>query len=601
MTGIKGFPARFAAIALIGALSALSAAAPAGAAPIASAPPPPSLPDFQGSAVKAHPVTPTRAPQNPFMGSNPFNNIHNDTWMTDAYRIPGPLGSNLTASSDAKGASLCGSLTFDTRGRILSVCPSAAAPPQARIIDPATLATVDTFDLPQAPDPPNTPIYQNFTGGGYFFLDNRDRMWIPTKTDHIFVLGESADGQTLVKKRDYDLTGVLDEDTERITSALPDFSGRIWFVSKKNGKVGTLDRKTRTIRVKTMGDEIENSFAVGRRGVYIVTDKRMYRFDAGRHGRPVIAWKAGYKNSGIVKPSQVDAGSGTTPTLMSHGYVAITDNAEPMHVVVYRRARHLHRGERRKVCEVPVFPKKAGATENTLLTAGRSLIVENNYGYQDPFGPNTGAVTEPGFARVDVKRNGRGCKKVWTNHDLRAPTRRAEALDQDRPDLHLHPAAGPERLRGLLLGGAAILQRQDRLAEVRRLGSALQQQLRRPRARPGRHRLPRRDRRHHRPARREQLTRRRANPTAETAISSHSERKLRSRRPWTSWAGIGDGRGRVALHSAACQRPPAGPPGPASPVQVEPERPCVAEPACERVFSWARAGRQHTQIEERKA
>ncbi len=136
----------------------------------------------------------------------------------------------------------------------------------------------------------------------------------------------------------------------------------------------------------------------------------------------MIVWKAGYQNSGIVKPSQVDAGSGTTPTLMRGGYVAITDNAEPMHVVVYRRARHLPRRQRRIVCEVPVFPKKTGATENTLLTTGRSLIVENNYGYQDPFGPNAGAVTQPGFARVDVKRNGRGCRKVWTNHELRGPS-----------------------------------------------------------------------------------------------------------------------------------------------------------------------------------
>ena len=247
-------------------------------------------------------------------------------------------------------------------------------------------------------------------------------MWVPTKTDHIFVIGESADGQSLELRRDYDLTGVLDEGSERITSALPDFSGRIWFVSKKNGKVGTLDRKTGKVKVKTVGEEIENSFAVGRNGVYIVSDKRMYRFEAGRNGKPVIVWQAGYKNSGVVKPSQVDAGSGTTPTLMKGGYVAITDNAEPMNVVVYRRATHLRHGQKRKVCEVPVFPKTTGATENSLLTAGRSLIVENNYGYQDPFGPNTGAVTQPGFARVDVNRNGRGCRKVWTNRDLRAPT-----------------------------------------------------------------------------------------------------------------------------------------------------------------------------------
>ena len=69
-----------------------------------------------------------------------------------------------------------------------------------------------------------------------------------------------------------------------------------------------------------------------------------------------------------------------------------------------------------------MFQKGASATENSLLAVGRSLIVENNYGYQDPFGPNSGAVTQPGFARVHINRNGRGCRKVWTNDDVRAPT-----------------------------------------------------------------------------------------------------------------------------------------------------------------------------------
>jgi hypothetical protein len=40
--------------------------------------------------------------------------------------------------------------------------------------------------------------------------------------------------------------------------------------------------------------------------------------------------------------------------------------------------------------------------------------------YQDPFGPSSGAVTAPGFARVDVRR--RGCRTVSTNRDVRAPT-----------------------------------------------------------------------------------------------------------------------------------------------------------------------------------
>jgi hypothetical protein len=356
------------------------------------------------------------------MAKNPNNNIHNDTWMTDAYSRRGPLGRSLVASSEGKPPALCGSLAFDRRGRIVTVCPSAIFPPQARIIDPQSLATIATYDLPTAPDPPGTKTYQNFTGGGYFFLDNKDRIWVATKTDHIFVIGESADGGSLVLLRDYDLTSVLEESTERITSALPDFKGRIWFVTKTNGKVGTLNPKTGRLKVIRLGEEIENSFAVGRRGVYIVSDRHMYRFAARRDGLPRIVWKAGYPNSGVVKPSQVDAGSGTTPTIMKGGFVAITDNAEPMNVVVYRTRPHLRHGRKRILCKVRVFAAKASATENSLLTAGRSLIVENNYGYQDPFGPMSGAVTEPGFARVDIRRNGHGCRKVWTNHDARAPT-----------------------------------------------------------------------------------------------------------------------------------------------------------------------------------
>jgi hypothetical protein len=107
---------------------------------------------------------------------------------------------------------------------------------------------------------------------------------------------------------------------------------------------------------------------------------------------------------------------------MRGGYVAITDNADPMHVVVYRTAAHLAPGQSRTVCRVPVFGKGASATENSLIGSGNSLIVENNYGYQDPLGPNSGALTAPGFARVDVRANGAGCRKVWTNHEVRAPT-----------------------------------------------------------------------------------------------------------------------------------------------------------------------------------
>ena len=403
------------------ALAFAALCAPAAADPITSADPPTSLPVFQGAAATAHAVTHTVAPQNPFMARNPFSNIHDDTWMTDSYAGAGPLGRSPQATSHADRPSICGSIAFDTKGRIVSVCPSTVADPQARIIDPKTLEVLARFDMPGAPDAPGTKPYQNFTGGGYFFLDHKDRIWSATKTSHLFVLAEGADGRSLNKVADYDLTSVLSPD-ERVTSALPAFDGKVWFVSKKNGKVGVLDTKTRKIQVIRLGEEVENSFAVDRDAVYIVSDKRMYRFSATRDGRPKVDWKVTYRNSGIVKPSQVDAGSGTTPTIMTGGYVAITDNADPMNVVVYRTAKRLAHGQKRVVCEVPVFGKGASATENSLITAGRSLFVENNYGYQDPFGPQGGALTKAGFARVDVNKKGTGCTKVWTNTTERAPT-----------------------------------------------------------------------------------------------------------------------------------------------------------------------------------
>ena len=398
----------------------LLALAPSAAAEPILDPLAPLFPKYQGAPATPDKLTHTRAPRNPFMAPNPRSNIHNDTWMTDSYSWAGPLGNSPTAFSEAMPPALCGSLTFHSRGYIVSVCPSIGSPPQVRVIDPNTLELMATYDMPNASDPPGTKAYQNFAGGGYFFLDGRDRVWSATKTSHVFVLQISPDGRGITKVGDYDLTGVLEPD-ERITSALPDFKGRIWFVSKKNGKVGIFSRRTGKARAIRLGEDIQNSFTVDRRGIYIVSSKRMYRFGV-RRGKPRVRWRATYRNSGIVKPGQADAGSGTTPTIMKGGYVAITDNADPMNVVVYRKAVRLKRRQRRVVCRVPVFDPGASATENSLLTNGRSLYVENNSGYQDPFGPNSGALSTPGCARVDVGRRGRGCRKIWTNTTERAPS-----------------------------------------------------------------------------------------------------------------------------------------------------------------------------------
>src|SRR5439155_2661900 len=151
----------------------------------------------------------------------------------------------------------------------------------------------------------------------------------------------------------------------------------------------------------------------------IVTDRALYRFDAAADGSPVITWREVYANIGTVKPEQTEDGSGTTPNLMGKAYVAITDNADPMEVVVYRRAKRV--STRRLVCTVPVFEPGASSTDNSLIGTGHSIVVENNFGYTGPTATTNGASTAPGIERIDINTGGTGCSPVW-HSPQRAPS-----------------------------------------------------------------------------------------------------------------------------------------------------------------------------------
>lgn len=69
--------------------------------------------------------------------------------------------------------------------------------------------------------------------------------------------------------------------------------------------------------------------------------------------------------------------------------------------------------------EPPVFAPERSATENSIVAVGRSVIVENNYGYESPASVVGGQSTEPGVARVGV--GGGSCGPRWTS-DVIAPT-----------------------------------------------------------------------------------------------------------------------------------------------------------------------------------
>ncbi len=398
------------------ALLASLAAAPAATAqtpgvpvtPIPAGVGPADVPAFSGEPATPDPIRQRwRPPQNPFMAADPNSNLHNDAYMTDSYRRLGPLGNDTTTASTLF-ARECASVTFDSRGRIVTVCVGLDRPVLA-LLDPQTLATLAAYELPPR-EQSGANTFTGFSGGGYFFLDNLDRAVVPTPTEHIFVIGQTeAPGFELVA--DHDLSGVV-SGGDSIVSALPDWSGRLWFASVE-GTVGWVDPATGAIASTDLGERIHNSFAIDETGgVFIVTNGALYRFEAdGSEVRTV--WRRPYPNIGETKPGQTQAGSGTTPTLIAKRHVAITDNGDPMSVAVYRRGA---KSRGRKVCSRRVFDAGASATDQSLIAAGRSLVVENNYGYGGPLAVQGGATTTPGLERIDVRR-GR-CRSVWRSDEI---------------------------------------------------------------------------------------------------------------------------------------------------------------------------------------
>lgn len=385
------------------------------------------VPAHEGRAHAPAPLEKPSLPAHPYMAARGKSNMHVDSFTSNTYGWSGPLGHQPEVSSRSMGylGGECPTINFDRKGRILTVCVSLRTP-SLFLLDPNDLSVLARYDLPTR----RTPLFRlrkmmnDTSGGAYFYVDQRDRAVVGTADGAIEIVSvvDGKDGVSLERDERIDIRAALtfgDGSLDKITAVLPDFAGNYWFVARY-GTLGlvTPDRKVHSVRLP--GEEIENSFSVGPEGAYVVSDHALYRFTADARGRPKAVWRETYDRGTRRKIGQINQGSGTTPTLLGDKYVAIGDNAEPrMNVVVMRRDAN---ASERVVCRTPVFKEGLSATENTFIGYGRTLVVENNAGYDLFTTMRGGKTSAPGIARIDVREDESGCDVVWESQEISQTT-----------------------------------------------------------------------------------------------------------------------------------------------------------------------------------
>ena len=393
----------------------------------------PTVPEHQ-KLIRYHPVEYSRpvphvpVPQHPYMAPNPGSNMHCDAYISDTYEASGPLGLNPEILSRTQGFGGYGTITFDSKGRLLAVYGNGSAF-KLELMDPHTFEELASYRLPRRPwrfFVQGIRPWEYLGAGMYFYLDNQDRAVVPTTENTVQVV-QAPDGRGefhLVREydlRDHVVPGVDDS----AAFVLPDWGGGYYWYASTEGMVGTINVKTGEVRrMRLEGELVENSFAVGEDGAFIISDQAMYRFSHDGSGNPVVDWRTGYSKAAERKAGHISVGSGTSTTLAGgrDGLVIIADNAQPrINLLLIKRS------DGAVVGTVPLFGEGKSGTDLTAIGLEHAdergngngvytAILENNWGHHNfPF-----SHPEPGLTRVDCVRREDGtygCETVWESQE----------------------------------------------------------------------------------------------------------------------------------------------------------------------------------------
>ena len=416
-------------------------------------------PAFLGEAAVSNPLEDEGnlgIPDHPYLATEGKNGMHGNTYNTDTYDYMGPLGINPVVKSRSMNVfgGLVATLMFDSQGRIMCISGNVVGF-RLLLIDADTLEILAETRLPQRPSTIEAIKTLNFgaissdtSGGAYCHLLEGDKPIIGNSDNiiQIYYVDESSGKPEWKVEHEWDIDDLLPEGSQ-LTDAMPDFDGNIWFMTRP-GEIGYIkngmDPEARKAKpeihiinlteltgAKDEVEEVQNTFAVCDDGIYIVSDRAMYRFDIKEDGSPYYTWRTPYNRGTTLKPGAINQGSGTTPTLLDvpiydkegEGAVqigvkklcAITDNADGrVNIVVYDRLT----GD--VVDQKPLFTEGKSVSENSIVAYGRSFIIENNYSESGAGFLENNPTSEPGVTRFDMNYNCTKLEQVWHSNEASA-------------------------------------------------------------------------------------------------------------------------------------------------------------------------------------
>lgn len=355
-----------------------------------------SLTPACGGGDGAPPILAFTPPHNPYLAPTTWPIFHRDSYAQHSSELRAVEGRGQVDFAIVPTQGVPIFTLFDTNGDIVVVVKNLTGGQLAKI-DHETLTVLETQSL----------TGNGVFGGAYGYLD--------ANSHAVVGIGQSVqrwDPATtpMTQLQNVDLAGDLAAG-EALAAVSVSYDGFIFFAGDM-GTFGVLPESLASGTIDTVtfpGESISNGFTVDEEGgIYLVSSQKLRRL-AWNGSALSVAWEYAVGEPYTTpRPGRLGTGSGTTPSLIMDDMVTITDDEQSMNLRVVRRGLDADLGGApREVCNVPVFDGDA-TTDNAIVVAGRTLIVEQNL------------EGHSGVARFDVSDT--GCRRTWVAEDVHAPS-----------------------------------------------------------------------------------------------------------------------------------------------------------------------------------